>query len=76
MDAARGALGHGWPFAPCPRNETGERGPDEVGPNQEQKDLVTWSFQVTRRSRNRSDVRKNALDLDLETDHFFCASNA
>lgn len=33
MDAARAAMGQGWPFAACPWNDDGAREPDEVGPN-------------------------------------------
>ena len=33
MDAARAAMGQGWPFAACPWNNDGARGPDEVGPD-------------------------------------------
>jgi len=32
MDAARAAMGQGWPFAACPWNDDGAREPDEVGP--------------------------------------------
>ena len=33
MDAARAAMGQGWPFAACPWNDDGAREPDEVGPD-------------------------------------------
>ena len=33
MDAARAAMGQGWPFAAGPRNNDGARGPDAVGPD-------------------------------------------
>ena len=33
MDAARAAMGQGWPFAACPWSNDGKREPDEVGPD-------------------------------------------
>ena len=33
MDAARAAMGQGWPFAACPWSNEGTREPDEVGPD-------------------------------------------
>ena len=33
MDAARAAMGQGWPFAACPWSNDGAREPDEVGPD-------------------------------------------
>src|SRR5262245_55891 len=33
MDAARGAQGHGWPFAPCPRSDDAAREPGAAGPD-------------------------------------------
>jgi hypothetical protein len=59
----REARGHGWPIRAGPTERDRNEGSlTKSDPNQEHRDLVTWSFQVTRRSRNRSDVRKSALD--------------
>ena len=33
MDAARAAMGQGWPFAACPWSNDGTREPDAVGPD-------------------------------------------
>ncbi len=33
MDAARAAMGQGWPFAASPWSNDGAREPDEVGPD-------------------------------------------
>lgn len=43
MDAARAAMGQGWPFAACPWNDDGAREPDEVGPDARGKDLLVTS---------------------------------
>jgi len=40
MDAARAAMGQGWPFAACPWSNDGAREPDEVGPDGRGKDLL------------------------------------
>lgn len=40
MDAARAAMGQGWPFAACPWNDDGAREPDEVGPDGRGTDLL------------------------------------
>jgi hypothetical protein len=40
MDAARDAMGQGWPFAACPWSNDGAREPDEVGPDGRGKDLL------------------------------------
>ena len=44
MDAAGAPSGHGCPFGAGPRSKTGVKEPDEGGPNQELKPLVTWGF--------------------------------
>jgi hypothetical protein len=59
MDAARAPSGHGCPFGAGPRSVVGVREPDEGGPNQEFRPLVTWGYQVTRRRRNSLAVRAN-----------------
>jgi hypothetical protein len=33
MDAARAAMGQGWPFTACPWSNDGAREPDAVGPD-------------------------------------------
>jgi len=40
MDAARAAMGQGWPFAACPWSNDGAREPDEVGPDGRGRDLL------------------------------------
>ncbi len=52
MDAARAAMGQGWPFAACPWSNDGAREPDEVGPDARGK--TSWLLlgrlpEVTRR---------------------------
>ena len=67
MDAARAAMGHGWPFAACPWSNDGTREPDEVGPHARGKTfwlLLGRLPKVTRRKggTNHSDTTTAAFE--------------
>ena len=54
MDAARAAMGQGWPFAACPWNDDGAREPDEVGPDGRGKTFCLLLGRLPKVSRCKS----------------------
>lgn len=54
MDAARAAMGQGWPFAARPWNDDGARGPDEVGPDGRGKTFCLLLGRLPKVSRCKS----------------------
>ena len=76
MDAARAAMGHGWPFAAGPWNVTGARGPRRSrGRMQGQAFLLTFfAFEKSESpSRAKPEVRATLSVLSAKSG---CASNA
>ena len=62
MDAARAAMGQGWPFAACLWSNDGARKPDEVGPDARGK--TSWLLlgrlpEVTRRKGGTNTREQN-----------------
>ena len=53
MDAARAAMGQGWPFAACPWSNDGAREPDEVGPNARGKTFCLLLGRLPKVSRRK-----------------------
>ena len=53
MDAARAAMGQGWPFAACPWNDDGAREPDEVGPDARGKPFCLLLGRLPKVSRRK-----------------------
>jgi len=54
MDAARAAMGQGWPFAAGPWNDGGAREPDEVGPDARGKTFCLLLGRLPKVSRCKS----------------------
>ena len=54
MDAARAAMGQGWPFAACPWSGDGAREPDEVGPDARGKTFCLLLGRLPKVSRCKS----------------------
>jgi len=53
MDAARAAMGQGWPFAACPWSNDGAREPDEVGPDARGKTFCLLLGRLPKVSRRK-----------------------
>ena len=53
MDAARAAMGQGWPFAACPWSNDGTREPDEVGPDARGKTFCLLLGRLPKVSRRK-----------------------
>ena len=63
MDAARAAMGQGWPFAACPWSNDGTREPDEVGPDARGKTFCLLLGRLPKVSRCKSGT---GIDSNIE----------
>ena len=70
MDAARAAMGQGWPFAACPWSNDGAREPDEVGPDARGKTFCLLLGRLPKVSRRKGGTvsSNNTLAADTHQD--------
>ena len=70
MDAARAAMGQGWPFAAGPWSNDGAREPDEVGPDARGKTfclLLGRLPKVSRRKGGTGSSEQNRSGVSTQT---------